>query len=914
MDGQSRISKRDGGAGLSLAALLAIAVGGGVLLFSTIGLLMAWHLKHRQRRVSTRAFTLPDEYSQTKLTKRPLIMTESAVSGSSTRMASRFSLTMPPVLPLPIMPTYNSLKWFFLSPAEKKKNRRPRSWIGGDDFHAPHVYRDVKDDSWLGWGPTVPSLALLENGKAKKYEHYTAESGRLQKPPLGKSELVVQKHRRDTLPPSQTAPAFHSDAPRGRQSAVRVPAQAHVRPSMTTMDMGLREILQSTDQRLRQGASRSPVKTPQGSPTRGSQRGSPVKTPHSHRSNSSRGTDRGYHRKTPSPTKSGNLSTSSTVAGDAHSRNVSTTSIGSAANSLLAEATQQLELPGGKASPSRLQGREWEPYGDQILPPSKTPLHSPHHSPRRSPQKSPERRSSYESDQSSSLSTLYSVGDDEAEVQPQYNINYPIGQAISKYSWQAPQEMAPIHALAHRRSKTTSPGHIMAWQTENSPLNKPLRPLSVNAKSLGRDADFIRQPPPPQPVFKYDTDVQRREEEEQLLRAEIPSLPSDSSFTSESVHSTDSVQQSEPTCETPRQEWLPDHNNRRSPPTSPLSPEKQNEIGRDDMSSSPYSEEDIVAMLLESGGTKRALPVPPTMVTAPDGTVVPAGLSPRPSVRSDKSNATALLERSTSNASSVYSTQPPPARHQATTGSPTRRPTNRSRGQPQALSTTIAELRRMNSLVSSYSQASVASSTTSDVDSPTLPSLTSFNGGGGGTGVIAPRTQKAIGSKHYLNISKGPTSSNKSAPNLHKVGSGSRLPTLAKAESEGMLKPKRPMKSALRKPKLTQTPQRSPADGGKENRGVKDAKTPVAGPSPRVKDLRERASRESTPTGPSPKSSPASQLPKPKAGPVKTLLAHEKRRQEKRESVESLGLYDQDGFLLSSPDRDVRRPAAGLRT
>jgi hypothetical protein len=48
-----------------------------------------------------------------------------------------------------------------------------------------------------------------------------------------------------------------------------------------------------------------------------------------------------------------------------------------------------------------------------------------------------------------------------------------------------------------------------------------------------------------------------------------------------------------------------------------------------------------------------------------------------------------------------------------------------------------------------------------------------------------------------------------------------------------------------------------------------------------------------------------------KLGPVEQLIAAEQRQNLHRASVESLGLYDNDGFLLSSPERDAKR--RGLR-
>ncbi|KAG5912773.1 hypothetical protein E4U42_001848, partial [Claviceps africana] len=62
---------------LSMGAVLAIALCGGVVLFTSIGLAMACVVKRRQKKSSARLYTIPDAYSQTRLTKRPVLVSES---------------------------------------------------------------------------------------------------------------------------------------------------------------------------------------------------------------------------------------------------------------------------------------------------------------------------------------------------------------------------------------------------------------------------------------------------------------------------------------------------------------------------------------------------------------------------------------------------------------------------------------------------------------------------------------------------------------------------------------------------------------------------------------------------------------------------------------------------------------------
>ncbi|KAK2608376.1 hypothetical protein QQS21_003061 [Conoideocrella luteorostrata] len=950
----SEVVRRDGDTGgLSLGVLLAIALCGGILLFTTVGLLMAWRIKIRQKKPTARAYTIPDEYSQTRLTKRPLLMTESAVSGFSSRFSSRFSLTLPAIPPLPPMPSYNSFN-FFRTPSKKWYDRR--SWVSGDDFHGPQVNKEADEgwfarDSWFGQAPSALSLGAAEqanieygngNGSGSGsgnemaeahmkpqlsqqpyYEEYRKQQQQQQEQqsynqpchghhhqPQQQQDLHVQKrHDGNTIQNSQSTPSFRSqdDVPRGRQSAVRKPAQAHVRPSITMADMGLRDILRSTDQRLREGSSRSPVKnTPQSSPNRGS----PTKTPHSRRSISTRGTGR-QNEGTPSPHKVGNMKTSSTQA--------SVTSIGSAANSLLAEATEQLELPGGTASPSRLRGREWEPQGNQVLPPSgpglESPLRTPSQSPdrnlKRSPQRivqqrSPQRRGSVDSDHSSSLSTLYSVGEPETEgeeIQRQYNLqkeehrrkalerNMGAGQEdpfvdrrpAQPYMYPSKEQPAGPRPLRH--IKSMSPSHLIAKRNE-SPISQPLRPISANAQGgTGRGVDFRVEPPRPmilRPPQTLESDAVRPKGEQGMEKMQIIQSTSESSFTSASVHSQDSDATALPSCETPKPEWINGSDRSRSPTASPLTPTKD-EGKPVDLSSSPFSEEELLSMLLRDGANKRALPLPPqATVTAPDGSVISTALTPRPSVHGTVGSA----QRKVSDSSSFYSIAP---EHVNTSGSPTRRGTNRSTKDAPALSMTIAELRRMNSIVSSYSAASIASTVVQerDTDSPTLPAI--FGGN-----VVPPRQVPkagAIGSRHYLNIGKV-------SPKKHKS-----MISLRKTSSSGGSRSKRPRSDGVLKPSS------SVKERGKENQGLGIMRGKQED-LPRLREVRQspiRPLKIATPRAQfaSPTGSPSHGGGRLKQGPVADLIAREKKA-GCRDSVESLGLYDTDGFLLPSPDREAR--------
>ncbi|KHN95655.1 uncharacterized protein MAM_06496 [Metarhizium album ARSEF 1941] len=987
--GGSALSRRDGDAGaLSLGGLLAIALCGGVVVFTSVGLLMAWRVKRRQKRARDRMYTLADEYSKTRLTKRPVVMSESAVSGLPSRLSSRFSLTLPPIMPLPPMLSYGNLGVFRSGSRRRGEEKDAKGgWFGRD--------------GWIrqAQAPAVPALRAAEEGgdddgiydlggrqdqQRPSYEEYRKQpmekdyggGYRFQSPSHGHGHgdaarraeqeqqrarsqqpgLCVQKKRTGAaLQTSQTTPNLcpqararaqdDAAAARGRPSGPRPPARAHVRPSMTVTDVGLRDILRSTDQRLREGPSRSPTKdkTPRPSPTRSPSRCRPG-------SNAGRATGR-HDPGTPSPSKH---RPGGTVAVAALSTQASMASIGSAANSLIAEATHQLEVPDGVPSPSRLGGRRQrdpEPQGHPPLPPSlpgiETTQHTPNHSPQRSPQRSaqrspqpsPPKRRSVDSDQSSSLSTLYSVGEpenEEQEIQRQYFLQQqrfrreelealaagrdPFvdngdgdgnGRARSRPARQTLEQPAGPRPL--RRIKTMSPS-VRDARADASPVSQPLRPLSLNSKGgPGRGIDL--QVVPPRPLMLRASDAARPRTPQPQPQ---PRTASDASFASDSVNSDDSGATALPACETPRPEWVAAAGRRGSPPTpapGPLTPGRQGDGERDggrnaDFSSSPFSEHEILSMLLASGGAKRALPLPPSSaVTCPDGSVLATGLSPRPSVKSPGGSSPHRRRSSGSCSISLCSS----AADAAACGSPPGRRVvaghRSSRDGPPALGTTIAQLRRMNSLVSSYSAASVASTVAvGDADSPTLPCIF--------TSLSSPLRQRQrqqqqqppcprpedSGSRYYLNVGAGTLPKHRSlgvgsSPGRTGAGTGTAsrnaVPHHRKGRSEDVL----PM------PKLGLGlglgPSPAGEQEGKENQRVDglDASGDQARPSPRPS--------LPPPCSPSSPTTYSAQVFRLRQGPVGDLLARE-MRPAKRDSVDSLGLYDEDGFLLPSPERDAR--------
>ncbi|KAG6025782.1 hypothetical protein E4U19_002981 [Claviceps sp. Clav32 group G5] len=1128
---------------LTLPKLLAIALCGGIVLFTSLGFLMAWLVRRRQNKSSVRVYTntIPDVYSQTRLTKRPLLMTESSgglggMNGSGSGMSSRFSLTLPPIVPLPPLPSYSSLGGFFRSPSKgggRWGRRRSRdidegSWLSGGvgigDGQAGGLRMSHSNSrgeageawfstsgSWLGgyqrsmtrlslrtqakeggegererevegggvseyeegmrpaplrvqrtWQPRYEEYRkrqreLYENPYRGHYRQYSQQSLQQQEqekqqqqqqqqqqqkqqeqqfqqiqhqrqqqqlqqlhqlhqqqiksqhlylqlhqpppqpppPPPPQQELRVQKRRHGSvIEGSRTAPNFatlasHDEGPRGRQSDLQLPAPIHIRPSMTMTDLDLRDILRSTDQRLREGTSRSPTKkTPS------------VETPHRRRSSSTRAARR-QSRTTPSPRKGAVISipsTSASVVG------------GSAANSLIAEATRRLELPGGMASPSRLRGREWEAQGNessQGLPPSAPGLESPLHrtpsqsseraSQRGSKQKSPEKRMSADSDHSSSLSTLYSVGEaerEEEEIQRQYRLQREeyrrrdlaqrFERAIRIDGDDDPfVESAPpagsrpgVHETKEIPAgprPLKSPSHLMRSKDNASLVVEHPRPSSARSVrgGVGRGIDVRLEPPqrpmilqPPRQDQPSDDVCPKGQQETQHKAAQTKNIAqsaSESSFTSVSVHTQDSDATMLPAYEASKAEWAVTAEARRrrssrsrSLPVSlpTVTPTTKKDDKPIDMSSSPFDEEELLLLLLSSGDTtsnKRALPAPPrTAMTSLNGPVVPL-LTALSSPRGPLRNGAAFLQRKTPDASSYYSS---PGTATSANGSPTfRGAANRSAGKDApALNMTIAQLRRMNSITSSFSNTSIASTVVADTESesPTLPAVfesssssssgSSSSGGGGGGGAIISRSSTRarqsqnttprhgggpIGSKHYLNIAGAPKygslriSRKKMATDMAMGGERNkrRLSEGALSKLASTFEQKCGKENAglgIRQP--------DDGDGDGEGDGVhaaaKATEDAAQEETPRLKKARQVSVRSPVSLRDAARVSKGKIRTRRGSPASRAVLAQERTSKAGcRDSVESLGLYDRDGFLLPSPspDREAGRRRRVLR-
>ncbi|RSL64108.1 hypothetical protein CEP53_004186 [Fusarium sp. AF-6] len=859
----SLLYRREAGSGLGLGWILAFSIGGAILLFAAIGFLLAWRIRSRTEPESTTVYQVSDnsdDHRRSIFTKR-LVKKNYSMSKSG----SRLSLSLPPVLPP--LPSHNSFTFF----SGNGKRGRSSSWVEEDKFHGPKVSRSRCDslfsrDSWLGRAPTLPSLMLdddLEKGQPSEL------------PADQPTTHLMDQQSLETLKPSKTAPELPTPPQELQTSPVRIPPLANVRASVTDLD--LRDILRCTEQRLRDGSSQSPTKTPRPSPSKRSQkisslrgtphRNSPLKTPHSHRTTSSldssntTGTVR-INRIVQSPSK---RSTIHGMPRPGHSRTVSISSIGSAANSLIAEATQELGLPGGLSSPSRLRGRQWQPLDGNS--PEKEPT------PKKTIEKdSPDRRESQDSEASSSLSTLYSANEPEDKDQPDPFVEKKRHVPLTSES------RSSLFGPRSLRSRTrTLSISIPAGQTVFNTQGQ-LNSNSVSTQAVGGPPlSIVLQPP--QEYLHRDISFGSRDRHGFALA--YPVTGSMTSMVTPSVTDEDSsLHLDDRRSESPRFDvpgrpiWLPQQDRNSlviAAPTSPMT-----------TASSPFDEQDMMALLMGTAAPRRALPDPPRHVAQVEQIIMPTPLCPRP--RRDFSQhlhqmSMASPESSGNEGESIV--DDPAA---VSTGSPLRRSLSRSLRDPpsgpppammsmSSLGNSIVELRRMNSMVSSYSATSMASSY-NEPDSPTLPNpLNSTFSRGRLTS--NPRTSTS-GRQNYLNL-------------------GSPRKSLSGAVSAATpTRPIPPSKSS--RSNLGVEIREDEDDAGKENQGP-ELKVPRLDVATGLRETRRsgnlgRDTRDSILTT--------------RVTGNKTKIGALSKKEVQRQSVESLGLYDKDGFLKASPENKGR--------
>lgn len=848
-----RLDDRDDGTGgLGLGWLITIAVLGGILLFASIGYLLAWKIRQRCAPVTRRVYATDpasDHYDPTALTT---VLSRRRLLNSQTTMqvlpsdASELTLgngrgDQLPWHPPPVLPPLPKSRSFGLN-----VNGLKSRWIvDGESDHGPERRRWSWRDSWVGvmMGSGALATATLPDVEAHAPEQTPAQAPtELKDMSPVRNEIHVQKKRQSqppaaTLGGSATAPELGNDEEeRGRS---RLAGQTrYIKPDGTETD--LKDILACTEQRLRDGTSRSPVKTPRGSP----HKGSPMKTPRTGSSTKTRG------RVTPSPSKKSIVNT----PGTNKSRGASVSSIGSAANSLIRAATEELQLPGGMASPSRLRaGQEWsqQPQAQQLQ--STSPQRSP-------PRPSPRRRSaSLDSDVSSALSTLYSVGEPEDEIS---NDPFIENKPAAPPTQDTRQQITGPRPL--RRTKTLNEGKASGEVVDESAVPAPLRTISVNSHRGGRMGrrGSLRMAPVLSPPSK---------------RGSVETKPKNDLFVggqrsvsegSESVYTDVTVPESEEEQEdgevTPK-------GVKRQESTSNIATPTRVRQGTADLTSSPLNEREVLSLLHQSAQPRRGLPKPPTKIMLNDETLIPTPLSPRPKSQHQRPPTRRASIASTS--SSNYDQDFNGEESDVPTSLPGRRATTSGL---HSVGSTCAELRRMNSVVSSYSVASVASTVfgddTNENETPTLPALR-------GGGFSPDRTQSKNvkdGKKNYLNVGGQGSVKGK--------GKGKGRSGHSRSNSRSSIPVKKDTKGVAQQ-----------SEDEKENQGL-GLRVRFELPSPRR-----------SPNG------PRTAMRSPTRMPLKDEEKEKERRRKQRESGESLGLYDQDGFLKSSPDRDAVAKGGRLR-
>ncbi|KAL9471196.1 hypothetical protein ACSS6W_009137 [Trichoderma asperelloides] len=964
---------------IGLGWLLAISLCGGVLLFTTVGLLLVWWVKKNRHpgpqmvygySAATRNSLLPP--SSSRLIKRRLLGSES-FSKVSSRLSSRFSFSAKAqqhAVQTPL-PTHEGVQLPERRRTVSRGRKRSRSWVDEDDLHGPKMMvrsnkRSAREswfgrDGCLGMAPTLPNVGMIVPESEKGYVQ-VGELPAAQGPQSRWLPRSQTEPRLATIPGSPLSPGDDSSSTEAaaiplRGMSVPVFQPTPIRPAQmrhSKTDPSLKGILRSTDLRLSQRSSRSSVKASISS----SLKASPTKPSGSSQTGTSGRSGSGWRASSSPPKRGGSF---------AGSRNNSTSTIGSAANSLILAATQELELPGGSSSPSKARSVHWERQDQQMAnrsperaqyassltqspqrqspqrqspqrqspqrqsPQRQSPQrHSPQrHSPQkqnpqvmmmvphvqmqpphmkfpqmqhpqlvfpqmqhssishvqqhRSSKKTAERRMSVESDKSSSLSTLYSTNDPEEEMPRQQQQTQDDDPFVEKGgprrwpSWQARQRPATMDS-SQRRAKALSAASLTMGEP---PYPPPLRPVSeISQPKMGCEA--LTSPRILQPQARPAN---------RCSISQMPYLleaPSEASFASVSVESDATEVLA---SEMQRLDWVDSSDSASSSPTTPTRQTRY----RDMSSSSPYDEREIMSLLMGTAPANRTLPLSPSpSVIAPDGSIVTV-LSPPPRGGGGGSGGGGLV-RQASTSSSIYTLESFIGTDLgvALTASPSPRATMRSLVEGgQRLSNTVAELRRMNSMISTYSVASLASTAVGEGDNApsTLPASLS----GSGAGLTASRSIRfgtaSIGSRHYLNIggdarrSMVVTGSHRYRPRRgqhrraetyyygkENLGLGLRLSCIM----DGTI-------NVVTQDVVAQE------DEDEDEEVVRDGDGLECGPAMEI--------IEGIPSG----------VLSQKLTPVEQLIAAEQRQNLRRASLDSLGLYDNDGFLLSSPERDAKR-------
>ncbi|KAK2592710.1 hypothetical protein QQS21_009585 [Conoideocrella luteorostrata] len=133
MESPAALEKDGRPRGLSLAALLAIELFGGIIVFLILGSFAFWRVRIHRKSWNSMEHAISDEHSQARLDERPLLKAKSTLSRPSRWDSRRKPTLLPPIAPLPPLPTYNSLRFYrssVRSPERAKKSIDNNDWRG----------------------------------------------------------------------------------------------------------------------------------------------------------------------------------------------------------------------------------------------------------------------------------------------------------------------------------------------------------------------------------------------------------------------------------------------------------------------------------------------------------------------------------------------------------------------------------------------------------------------------------------------------------------------------------------------------------------------------------------------------------------------------------------------------------------
>ncbi|KAM0328669.1 hypothetical protein ACHAQA_005081 [Verticillium albo-atrum] len=962
----------EGGGGLTVGWVLAIALAGGALLFVSLAFILVTLTDRRNQRArlatesqarlqqdddassetETNNDSLRPPRQRRKLTKSPQV---------SPRKKARRSL--PHILPA--IKHSGSLNHIFGSPTTGRRRKNScNSWIDEDAIHGPKVAKAKREskgfslrESWLIMRtPTLPNLlgykdepdtatfyqhqnyplvqqprpVALSPEKQQKGQKATSRMPLVRTPSYEMAEKRAAALRGDFQQQNQQQkqPQQQQEQQQPQQNSLvnapngpRPPPKAKLRQFNTESD--LQTILRNTAQRLNDG-SPSPTRDDQrlngnsiSGPNRATRhvrtpasRGSPVKSTAWNDKRNIAGEYRGGFDQTPSPKKMPVQPTTPQSAPAAmdprksvgythanaalpevhtptHRRKQSTCSIMSDQDSLYGETTpeQDATAPAGLSSPDRRGSQnsigaiveaaqqKQQQRGRSMSIPSMT------------------------SSVSSALSTLYSEEEEETEGGERIPWAHPVDPNQQRGSFKPRRIMhspkmsdpflvpGPVPQVPERSPRRLS----ASGESQRPQIPMEMQSSQDASRALGQISGN-RQSSMSSPIMAplmptKDSQMSAKDELRLSIMMEPSQKQGQSSMRPKSVvtmkpkyfatsNSATSMMASPSTPEEERK----GHRRRRSavmPPPLNLRP----------IQGSPHSEDennDDLVLPTHNLRTRRSILAAgdiPTEIPSssrasrplPDPTLIPQ--SPTPQRRRSQSTTPS---RGPSNASSTYS-------NQTAAPSPTlilRPQSSINRGSPthiSPLAASIVQLRRMNSQMSAYS---VASSTAGDDAGP----ITDLRGGGFSPDRSSSRAGRA-GRQNYLSMGTP-------SPKSRNTGGSGSGRTIRNARNSVKARPMSLTRMDSVEEKENGESQQVPVltRGGLKG-SLRTAESPKRRLSVRFADVKDQIFVDA--------------MEVQDAEAEETTRGRERTRTPTRDraSADSLGLYDKDGFLMSSPER-----------